>query len=102
LYPTLFNLFVNDLASELTALGKGVQVGTEHITILMYADDIVLVAESPEELQDMLNCLHSWFVKNAMCINPSKSKTMHFIPASVQKTKFCFTCEYTYLGLVLN
>jgi hypothetical protein len=111
LSPTLFNLFINDLATELSALGKGVHIDNEIISLLMYADDIALVAESPDDLQDMLNCLNDWCVKNKMCINPSKSKTIHFRPASVQKTTFCFVCgddvismcsEYKYLGLVLN
>ena len=54
LSPLLFNLFINDLALRIKSLGKGVNIDNETVSILMYADDILLIAENEDDLQHML------------------------------------------------
>ena len=46
LSPLLFNLYINDLALHINALGKGITLNNDKISLLMYADDIVLIAEN--------------------------------------------------------
>ena len=46
LSPTLFSLFINDLARQLKSEGPVLQVGNTKINILLYADDMVLLAEN--------------------------------------------------------
>lgn len=48
LSPLLFALYVNDLEDEFE---KGMQVGTQLIKVILYADDIVIMAENPVALQ---------------------------------------------------
>ena len=72
LSPLLFNLFVNDLAVYLKSLNVGVDIDDEKICILLYADDIVLLADSDKNLQTLLNALNDWCGRNDMSINPSK------------------------------
>ena len=60
LSPTLFNLFINGLIEEIKKLSLGVKCGELFLALLMFADDIALVAETEEDLQCMLNALHSW------------------------------------------
>ena len=55
LSPLLYALFINGLAVELKQEGFGVDVFGRRVGILLYADDIVLIAESPEQLQEMLS-----------------------------------------------
>ena len=50
LSPVLFNLFINDLALKVKALGKGVPVNDQLVSILMYADDVVIIAETDHDL----------------------------------------------------
>ena len=45
LSPVLFNLYINDLALKLNALGKGIRIHAEFVFMLLYADDIVLLAK---------------------------------------------------------
>ena len=52
--PTLFSIFINDLAKGIKALNKGVKCGNLNISILLYADDIAIIAETPVDLQQML------------------------------------------------
>ena len=55
--PILFSLFVNGLAREIKAVGKGVQVGRQKVQLLLYADDIVLISDTQKDLQSMLDCV---------------------------------------------
>jgi len=51
--PILFSLFINGLAREINKQGKGVDIGGRRVRLLMYADDIVLLAESAKDLHSV-------------------------------------------------
>ena len=111
LSPLLFNLFINDLALRIKLLGKGVSVEDNLISILLYADDTVLISENASDLQLMLTCLIEWCCSNSMSVNTSKSNVVHFRPNSVPRVTCDFKCgehnvsitdRYTYLGITLN
>ena len=53
---TLFALFINDLASEINKLDKGVNLDDMLISMLLCADDIGLIAGDAQDLQLMINC----------------------------------------------
>ena len=55
LSPILFALYVKELGDKLMECDKGIRVGDLKIPGLFFADDIVLMAESQKELQEMLN-----------------------------------------------
>jgi len=44
----------------------------------MYADDIVILSESPVELQTMINALHKYFLLWKLCVNTERSKVLIF------------------------
>ena len=73
--PSLFNLVVADLDHMLIGTG-GVQVGSGRVHGLYYADDIVLLAETNNVLQDMLNICDSFAQKWNLKYNEKKSKAM--------------------------
>ena len=54
---SLFNIYINDLCTEINKLQCGIKIGEDRIALLMYADDLVLVADSALRLQQMLDCL---------------------------------------------
>lgn len=56
LSPTLFNLYI---AEELGP--EGIMIGKERITIIEYADDVVLMADKEESLRAMLRSLEKLF-----------------------------------------
>ena len=41
-------------------LPLGVNVAGVNIKMLLYADDIVILADSPADLQTMIDCLHNY------------------------------------------
>ena len=54
--PTLFAIYINDLAEELKDSGLGVELDSDfQIASLLYADDIVLLSETEGDLQSLLN-----------------------------------------------
>lgn len=73
--PNLFSLFVNDLPNFLEG---GCKFGKEKINILMYADDVVLIAPTATVLQHMINRLENYCDLWNLCVNLDKSKVMVF------------------------
>ncbi|XP_053392155.1 L-xylulose reductase-like, partial [Mercenaria mercenaria] len=59
--PILFSLFVEDLELFLqTDVDSGLQLDDIVLVLLLFADDMVVLAKSPEELQKNLNLLHEY------------------------------------------
>ena len=61
LSPTLFSLFINDMAAGIKSAGIGVPFTSTILNVLFYADDAVLLAESEKDLQS-LDRLYAWLV----------------------------------------
>ena len=78
LSPLLFSLYISDLVTSLNTMNIGVPVGDETVCVLLYADDIVLLADSVDNLQSLLDEVHFWCQSNGLCINESKTKIVHF------------------------
>ena len=81
------------------------------MAILLYADDVALLAESAEELQDLLDILNAWCSRWMLNVNSTKSAVMHVRPKSAIRTTAEFLCgqerlpvvsEYKYLGLLFT
>ncbi|KAF2344329.1 Reverse transcriptase domain [Trinorchestia longiramus] len=56
----LFGLYMEELAVCLRMSGFGLKVGEEKLSCLLYADDIVVVSESEQELQMMLEIVDGY------------------------------------------
>ena len=88
--PTLFAIYVNSLSECIKTTGKGVKIGEVSISLLLYADDIILLAENELDLQVLLNELHNWCSKWRMAINADKTQVIHFRNRKVPKTTMSF------------
>ena len=108
LSPTLFSLYINDLAIEIKQMNLGIDIDEVQISIFLYADDIALIAPDADSLQLMLNKLHEWCSKWRLSVNSIKTKIVHFRPMSVTRSNKVFECgdlnieltdKYKYLGL---
>ena len=99
----LFNLYIHDLIVKIDSLNLGIDIDGEKVGMLVYADDIVLLAENEEELQQLLHELNLWCENNKLEVNASKSKVIHFRIPSKPRTNVVFRCrQYLYLGLLLT
>ena len=79
-------------------------------SMMLYADDVVLIAENERDLQTMLNELSAWCEANYMHVNNSKSKVVHYRHECIPRYSFNFSCcssnieivdKYVYLGLTI-
>ena len=108
LSPILFSLFMNDLVDFLPL---GVNVAGVNIKVLLYADDIVLLANSPNDLQTMINTLYDYCKTWSLCVNLQKSKVLVFRTGNRISSNMRFRYgnndievvnSYKYLGVLLT
>lgn len=69
--PLLFKIFINGLIDVLRAQGLGVGLSDAQLQALLYADDLVLLAKSREELQLMIDAVarytYKWRMEEVWC-----------------------------------
>ena len=108
---TCFSQYINGLIKRIESLECGVKCGTLMVSCLAYADDLVLLAESEENLQRMLDAMNKWCYQWRVVINMEKTNIVHFRRRNVRQTMFEFHIgnkklaiseKYRYLGLVLG
>ena len=79
LSPTLFSLFINDLPEALNQVGiNRISLVASEINSLMFADDVIMFAESPWGLQKELDVLENYCHRWSLSVNVDKSKIMVF------------------------
>ena len=110
LSPLLFNLFINDIFAAIKNDSNLTLDGVNNLNALMYADDLIIMATSPEELQKSLDGLSAYCAKWKLDVNVKKTKCLTFSKGSNCK-KFQFKInhqvvenvkEYKYLGINVN
>ncbi|KAK3104741.1 hypothetical protein FSP39_009031 [Pinctada imbricata] len=111
LSPTLFALFINDLATEVKNLNKGIDIGSDKLSILLYADDIALIAENESDMELMLGVVDNWCKQWRLRINATKSKVVHFRKKQRRRSdhefslggdKLEYASTYKYLGVLFE
>jgi hypothetical protein len=108
---TLFALYINDLAVKIKELNMGISIGEVIISMLLFADDLVLIADSEENLQKMLDFTYEWCLKWRAKVNCNKTKVVDFKPKGEPTTSFRFKIgnndidivqHYKYLGIIFD
>ena len=106
-----FSLFINDLALDLKNLNIGIQFGNKILSILLYADDMVLLAASEKDLQTMLDTLSKWCKMWRVKISQPRTNIVHFRPKRINRSNFEFRLSgfkvefvrsYKYLGVIFD
>ena len=117
LSPLLFSIFVNDLQDFVLNTGcspLNIVDGNElsdmlRLLVIMYADDTVLLAESPDGLQRALDSLSEYCAQWKLQINPDKSKVVMFCKRKPRRAQPMFTLNgseietvdtFKYLGIM--
>ena len=111
LSPLLYALFINGLAVELKERGFGVDVFGRRVCLLLYADDIVLLADSPGQLQEMLDATGQYASRWQFRFNTKPGKSDVVVCGSKQQCSEAMpefrlgdgvlqvSTEYKYLGV---
>jgi hypothetical protein len=64
--PVLFNLFINDILDNLSDQAIEIPNATLKVAGLLFADDLVLLAEDMNALQRSVTCVENWATRNEM------------------------------------
>jgi hypothetical protein len=109
LSPLLFGLVIDRLEQFLAdrCPHSGTLVAGQLLRALLYADDVVLICDSAQQLQAMLSALGEFCAANCMVVNEAKSHVVVFnsefatgTPAFVyQGRQLHIKPSYVYLGL---
>lgn len=117
LSPTLFNLFINNLLRTLNDKRPGLRLSTittdnrevyTKISCLAFADDIVLLAESATDLQDLLEICSQGATEDHLKFNTEKTQWMSLSTDSEEATftlqgkHIKKTATYRYLGIEIT
>jgi len=105
----LFNIFINDLITEVIDKNLGALFNNINMSIIVYADDILLISPVGRHLQIMLDICsqysRDWLIK----FNPLKSTVITFGKPIAQLQTFKLsnlelnqTNEIQYLGVEIN
>jgi hypothetical protein len=78
LSPLLFLIFIDGLAQKIKEEAAKMRAGVMGIAVLLFADDIVLIAKDQKELQALLDVVFEYSCKWRFQFNIKKSKTMVF------------------------
>ncbi|KAJ8727619.1 hypothetical protein PYW07_001738 [Mythimna separata] len=76
IFPKLFTAALEDIFKILEWIGRGINVNGEYIIHLQFADDIIVMAETTEELRTMLSDLSRAFERVGLKMNMDKTKLM--------------------------
>ena len=112
LSPVLFTIYINSIVSRIRAAGRGVTLtnskGEEYeLGCLLYADDLVIIAENADDLNQMLAAAHEWACEHQTEFNFGKNKTEYVVfggqglgndTIMLGNTQIQESLEYRYLG----
>ena len=113
LSPLLFNIFISDLHQSFKS-GDPITLFSKKISHLLYADDLVILSESPTGLQSSLDSLHEYCTKWKLDVNIDKTKVVIFSKTTARKKsqmdynfhigdKYIeISEEYKYLGIIFS
>ena len=112
LSPFLFSMCLNDLEDELRINGvHGIVIDLIQLFVLLYADDIIVMATTASDLQKALDILENYCTRWKLTINIIKTKIVIFrkggrLPLNVKYTYKGVDIEivnkYSYLGVLFT
>lgn len=109
LSPFLFNIYINDLFILCIEKNIGAILGNCNLSIIGYADDIVLISPNDAQLQTLLDICTEFGSLWKIKFNPSKSNIISFGDQSFPNNNFILnglplveTDKIIYLGIEIN
>ena len=73
LSPALFDIFIEDLAQDLSKV-----MGIDFEDVLFYADDILVLCQTQAQLKQCIEIIEEWSKQNGMELNKKKSGILPF------------------------
>ena len=107
--PDFFSCYIDPLIKLIRNLNIGCHIGKLFLAILLFADDICLMAPTRSALQKMIDTCYDYCFKNGLSFNPFKSKVLVFSkqrvnldeikPLQLNGSEIAFVSQIKYLGM---
>lgn len=109
LSPTLFNIALEEALQKVNKANGGINIGKK-INVLAFADDVVVISESLEDLIGLAQILIKETLEVGLKVNDDKTKFMHvkrfrsntIDQLAVNNHKFQRVDTFKYLGVTLS
>lgn len=111
LSPLLFDLYINDIVDVLAEFGVEVPGVLHRVPCLLFADDLVILAESVSQLEEALAALGKWattwemefgFKKCGVMIIHGDQQELVARKPKINGTEIPIVDQYTYLGVQVD
>ncbi len=111
LSPTLFGIYINDLAVDLKYCDNGINARDLILLALFYADDLTLISYSETNLKKILDSVFLWCKQWRLRGNINKTKVVHYRVKCHSEIEFNFTygneniqivSQYKYLDVIMD
>ena len=108
LSPVFYCIYVDDLVEILSLVGIGCHLKGVFLSILLYADDMALMAPSLKGLQTLLSTTEAYCKKWDILLNAKKSKNLcfgkkHSLPLlQLDGNDIEWVASWPYLGVVIK
>ena len=110
--PDFFSCYIDPLIVSIRKLSIGCHIGSLCLSLLLFADDICLIAPTRSALKKMIDTVSSYCGKNGLSFHPLKSRVMVFDKRSVDLEKIealrlngaeiSFVSQIKYLGMTIK
>ncbi len=77
LSPAMYGIFINDIVEDVKSVNTGIEIDSHNICILLYANDIVLLSDTEEGLEKLIDKVYEWSLKWKIKFNATKSNILH-------------------------
>jgi hypothetical protein len=105
--PSLFNIYCEEMYELLER-----EVGISKEDMMGYADDVLILCSSIDQLRKVIAVVEEWSLKNNLRLNPKKSGVLEFLPRMGKKLGYLsigstisgipVVGSYKYLGLLVD
>jgi len=79
-FPILFNIYINSVIENIARSGIGCRMGVSVVSIIAYADDLVILCPSANGLRKLMGRLYEEIKTIKLELNFNKSVCMVFKP----------------------
>ena len=109
--PDFFGVYIDDICAILRNAGVGCHIYSIFLAMILFADDLVLLAPTRQGLNKMIQLCATYCKEFGLAFNASKSKIVVFAKTKVDHKKLCpivlngrnieYVDNITYLGATI-
>ena len=98
LSPLLFNLILGELIVKLKNLGIGIKMNKQLVSVMAFADDLVLITEHSSHMLVAIKGCQNFFNQKGLSVNVSKCGSLRVLPVKGKQSMKVLSCKHWWWG----